>query len=65
VKLFVILGFYSDNGSEYINGRVAKLLQNLIVEQTKSRARQSDDNALMESKNGSVIRKHFGCSRIP
>jgi hypothetical protein len=44
---------------------VAKLLQNLIVEQTKSRARQSDDNALMESKNGSVIRKHVGCSRIP
>jgi transposase InsO family protein len=62
---FVILGFHSDNGSEYINGRVAKLLQKLMVEQTKSRARHSNDNALAESKNGSVIRKHFGYSHIP
>ena len=62
---FVILGFHSDNGSEYINGRVAKLLQKLMVEQTKSRARHSNDNALVESKNGSVIRKHFGYSHIP
>jgi transposase InsO family protein len=62
---FVILGFHSDNGSEYINGRVAKLLQKLMVEQTKSRARRSNDNALVESKNGSVIRKHFGYSHIP
>lgn len=62
---FIILGFHSDNGSEYINGRVAKLLQKLLIEQTKSRARRSNDNALVESKNGSVIRKHFGYSHIP
>jgi len=30
---FEIVGFHSDNGSEYINGRVAKLLQKLLVEQ--------------------------------
>ena len=62
---FTILGFHSDNGSEYINGRVAKLLEKLLIEQTKSRARRSNDNALVESKNGSVIRKHFGYSHIP
>ena len=62
---FVIDGFHSDNGSEYINGRVAKLLEKLRIEQTKSRARQSNDNALAESKNASVVRKHMGYSHIP
>jgi transposase InsO family protein len=62
---FEILGFHSDNGSEYINGRVAKLLHKLLVEQTKSRSRHSNDNALAESKNASVVRKHMGYSHIP
>lgn len=56
---FKILGFHSDNGSEFINKTVAKLLQKLLIEFTKSRARQSNDNALVESKNGSVVRKLF------
>lgn len=62
---FEVEGFHSDNGSEYINGRVAKLLQKLLVEQTKSRSRHSNDNALAESKNASVVRKHMGYSHIP
>jgi len=62
---FVIQGFHCDNGSEYINHRVAALLAKLHIEHTKCRARQSNDNALVESKNGSVIRKHFGYSHIP
>jgi transposase InsO family protein len=62
---FVIQGFHSDNGSEYINHKVAKLLQKLLIEFTKSRSRQSNDNALVESKNGSVIRKLFGYAHIP
>lgn len=62
---FEIVGFHSDNGSEFINGRVAKLLQKLLVEQTKSRSRHSNDNALAESKNASVVRKHMGYSHIP
>ncbi len=53
---FVILGFHSDNGSEYINARVAALLAKLHAEFTKSRSRRTNDNALAESKNGSVIR---------
>lgn len=62
---FTIQGFHSDNGSEYINHRVAKLLEKLRIEQTKSRARQTNDNALVESKNGSTVRKPLGYSHIP
>jgi len=62
---FVIRGFHSDNGSEYINQHVAKLLEKLRVEQTKSRSRQTNDNALAESKNASTVRKHLGYSHIP
>lgn len=62
---FQVLGFHSDNGSEYINQRVAELLEKLLIEFTKSRARQSNDNALAESKNGAVVRKLFGYSHIP
>ena len=62
---FVILGFHSDNGSEYINYQVAAMLEKLRVEFTKSRPRHSNDNALAESKNVSVVRKHFGYAHIP
>jgi len=62
---FVVLGFHSDNGGEYINGTVAKLLNDLHIELTKSRARKSNDNALVESKNASVVRKLFGYHHIP
>lgn len=62
---FKIRGFHSDNGSEFINKTVAKLLEKSLIDFTKSRSRQSNDNALVESKNGSVIRKLFGYSHIP
>jgi transposase InsO family protein len=62
---FKIINFHSDNGSEYINHQVAALLNGLLIKQTKSRSRHSNDNALAESKNGSVIRKHIGYRHIP
>ncbi|MBI3421052.1 MAG: DDE-type integrase/transposase/recombinase [Candidatus Sungbacteria bacterium] len=62
---FRILNFHSDNGSEYINYVVAKLLSKLTIEQTKSRARRTNDNALVEGKNGAVIRKYMGYAYIP
>ena len=43
---------------------MAKLLEKLRIEFTKSRSRQTNDNALAESKNGSVVRKQFGYSHI-
>jgi hypothetical protein len=61
---FRIHGFHSDNGSEFINHTVARLLNKLLIEQTKSRPRHSNDNGLVESKNGAVIRKHIGWGHI-
>ena len=61
---FQIRGFHTDNGSEYINETVAKLLNRLLIEQTKSRPRKSNDNAMAESKNGAVVRKHMGYGYI-
>jgi hypothetical protein len=62
---FAVKGFHSDNGSEFINRRVEKLLNKLLVEEfTKSRANRSNDNALVEGKNGAVIRKHIGYGPI-
>lgn len=57
---FVIVNFHSDNGSEHINKAVAELLNKLLVSQTKSRPRHSNDNGLVEGKNNYVIRKHIG-----
>ena len=61
---FRIRGFHSDNGSEFINHTVAGLLNKLLIEQTKSRPRHSNDNGLAESKNGAVVRKHMGYGHI-
>lgn len=60
-----ILGFHTDNGSEYINKTVAKLLNKMMIEQTKSRSRKTNDNALVEGKNGAIIRKYMGYGHIP
>jgi transposase len=58
-----ILGFHVDNGRS-TNHMVAKLLGDSLVEFTKSRAYQSCDNALVEGKNGAIIRKHIGYGHI-
>jgi len=62
---FLILGFHADNGSEYINRRVAEWLEKLRIKLTKSRPRHCNDNALAESKNVSVVRKILGYVHIP
>lgn len=62
---FGIHEFHSDNGSEFINHVVAKILTDLYIRFTKSRTRHSNDNALVESKNGSIIRKLYGRNHIP
>jgi len=61
---YKIINFHSDNGSEYINKTTEKILNNLMIKQTKSRSRKSTDNSLVEGKNGSVIRKHIGRNYI-
>ena len=61
---FRVRGFHCDNGSEFLNRTVAKLLNKLLVEFTKSRACCSTDNALVEGKNGAVVRKQIGYGPI-
>ncbi len=61
---FKIEGFHTDNGSEYVNRRVAGMLNKLLVEFTKSRANGTTDNALAEGKNGAIPRKHMGYEYI-
>lgn len=62
---FVIFEFHSDNGSEYINHQVAHMLNKMNIDQTKSRSRHSEDNALAEGKNGAIVRKYMGYAHIP
>ena len=40
------------------------MLKHLIIALTKSRANRSQDNALVEGKNGAIIRKHIGYGHI-
>jgi transposase InsO family protein len=61
---FRILGFHSDNGSEYVNYEVAQLLKSMLIDFTRSRANRTQDNALVEGKNGAIIRKHMGYGHI-
>jgi len=61
---FAVYEFHADNGSEYINRYTVKLLNKLHIELTKCRSRHSNDNALVESKNGSIIRKYYGRNYI-
>ena len=62
---FCILGFHADNGSEYVNHRVAQMLDKLRIEFTRSRPRHSNDNGLAETKNGAVVRKMCGYVNRP
>jgi len=62
---FEIVNFHSDNGSEYLNKMVAELLGKLLINQTKSRSRRTNDNALIEGKHAATVRPVYGKSYIP
>ena len=57
---FKIVEFHSDNGSEFVNKKVLALLNRLKIRFSRSRPRKHNDNALVEGKNGAIIRKHIG-----
>jgi len=61
---FIIFNFHSDRGGENINYQVADMLDKERIKQTKNRSYHSNDNALVETKNGSVIRKNMGWQHI-
>jgi len=61
---FNIIEFHSDNGGEYINLVIVAMLNKLLIKLTKSRPRKTNDNALVEGKNGWIVRKFMGYMHI-
>lgn len=61
---FKILGIDSDNGSEFINWHFLRLTQRRKITFTRSRAYRKNDQAHVEQKNFSTVRKIIGYRRL-
>jgi hypothetical protein len=60
---FNILGLDTDNGSEFINYGLLKFCEDEKITFTRSRAYRSNDQAHVEEKNGSIVRRLVGYDR--
>ena len=60
---FPVLGIDSDNDSVFINETVVQYCAGRGIEFTRSRAYRSNDQAWIEQKNGSVVRRFVGHDR--
>lgn len=60
---FALLGIDSDNGSEFINGHLLRWSGRHGVKFTRSRSYKKNDNAHIEQKNWTHVRKIFGWDR--
>ena len=60
---FPVLGIDSDNDSVFINGTLVQYCADRGIEFTRSRAYRSNDQAWIEQKNGSVVRRFVGHER--
>lgn len=60
---FKLLGIDSDNGSEFINNQLYRYCQGLGIQFTRGRAYKKDDNAHVEQKNWTHVRKLLGYVR--
>lgn len=60
---FPLKGVHSDNGSEFINHNFVKYCREHNLRFTRSRPYRKNDNALVEQKNGAVVRKLVGYDR--
>ena len=61
---FPILGMHPDTGSEFINWGLKGWCDQEKIELTRSRPNHKNDNAYVEQKNGHVIRRFLGYSRL-
>ncbi len=57
------LGIDSDNGGEFINHHLLKYCKDEIIEFSRSRPNHKNDNAYIEQKNWTHVRKIVGYSR--
>lgn len=60
---FALRGVDSDNGSEFINGHLVAFCQRRAIQFTRSRPYKKDDNAHVEQKNWTHVRKLVGWDR--
>jgi len=60
---FYLLGLDTDNGSEFINYELLGFCQEQKITFTRSRAYRKNDQAHVEEKNGSIVRKLIGYDR--
>lgn len=60
---FILKGLDSDNGSEFLNWHMVDYCQNNNLGFTRSRPNRSNDNAYVEQKNYTHIRKWLGYGR--
>lgn len=61
---FSLLGLDSDNGSEFINDQLLRYCHTEQITFTRTREGHKNDNAHIEQKNGSVIRRLVGDARF-
>lgn len=61
---FPLLGFHPDTGSEFINHFVINWSRKEKIELSRSRPGKKNDNMYVEERNGHVIRKHIGYTRL-
>jgi transposase InsO family protein len=60
---FPLLGIDSDNGSEFINDQLYRYCRDEGITFTRGRAGKKNDNAYVEQKNWSVVRRAVGYYR--
>lgn len=60
---FALLGIHSDNGSEFINHHLLHWADLMHITFTRGRPHRSNDNAHVEQKNWSVVRRAVGYFR--
>jgi hypothetical protein len=61
---FPLLSFDTDNGSEFINEAVITYCRQRGIEFTRSRPYHKNDQAWVEQKNGSIVRRLVGYGRL-
>lgn len=60
---FKLIGFDTDNGSEFINHEILEFCKNHEITFTRSRSYKKNDQAYVEERNGSIIRRIVGYDR--
>jgi|SRR3989338_746037 len=61
---FPLKGIHPDTGSEFINWHLKGLCDQNKIDLTRSRPNHKNDNAYVEQKNGHVIRRFMGYTRL-